>query len=156
MPLDLHHTVSDSGSISLAWSPPAYDGGSTVLGYIVYYQAYGESTWQKTVDIGAELTAYTVTSLTPDVRYALKIVARNIKGESERSHIYYQFASAVPKIYTEPSLIVSSRTDTSLNILMYAPGVSSTDVLGYQVYINEANTNAIPSILAYDGRAVSN
>ena len=37
---------------------------------------------------------------------------------------------------------------------MMAP-TSSTDLLGYQVYVNDANSNAIPSKLAYDGSAVS-
>lgn len=39
---------------------------------------------------------------------------------------------------------------------MYLPGTSTTDVLGYQLFINDANSNAIPNKMIYDGRAVSN
>ena len=39
---------------------------------------------------------------------------------------------------------------------MRTPGSSTTDVLGYQLYINNANSNAVPSILTYDGQAISN
>lgn len=39
---------------------------------------------------------------------------------------------------------------------MYMPGESTTDVLGFQLYINEANSNAVPSIMVYDGQAISN
>jgi hypothetical protein len=39
---------------------------------------------------------------------------------------------------------------------MSVPGVSTTDALGYQLYINEANSNAIPTIMVYDGKAISN
>jgi hypothetical protein len=33
---------------------------------------------------------------------------------------------------------------------------STTDVIGYQLYINEANSNAVPSALVYDGQAIPN
>jgi hypothetical protein len=39
---------------------------------------------------------------------------------------------------------------------MALPGVSSTDVLGYHLFINDANSNAVPQTLAYDGSAISN
>lgn len=39
---------------------------------------------------------------------------------------------------------------------MSVPAVSTTDVLGYKLFINIANSNAIPSILVYDGHTVSN
>jgi hypothetical protein len=39
---------------------------------------------------------------------------------------------------------------------MRIPENSSTDVLGYQLYINDANSNAVPSILTYDGQTISN
>jgi len=39
---------------------------------------------------------------------------------------------------------------------MFAPGVSSTDVLGYRLYINEVNSYSTPSVEVYDGYAVSN
>lgn len=38
---------------------------------------------------------------------------------------------------------------------MFEPS-STTDVIGYQLYINEANSNAVPSILVYDGQAIPN
>ena len=38
---------------------------------------------------------------------------------------------------------------------MYVPGTSTTDVLGFQLYINDANSNAIPDKLIYDGKAIS-
>ena len=34
---------------------------------------------------------------------------------------------------------------------MYEPGTSTTDVLGFQLYINDANSNAVPNHLIYDG-----
>lgn len=39
---------------------------------------------------------------------------------------------------------------------MFAPGVSSTEVLGYRLFINQVNSYAVPSIEIYDGSSVSN
>jgi hypothetical protein len=39
---------------------------------------------------------------------------------------------------------------------MFMPISSTTDILGYQLFINEANSNAIPSIMVYDGKAIPN
>lgn len=38
---------------------------------------------------------------------------------------------------------------------MFVPGVSTTDVLGYQMLINDANSNAVPSKVVYDGSEIS-
>ena len=38
---------------------------------------------------------------------------------------------------------------------MYVPGTSTTDLLGFQLFINDANSNAIPDQLIYDGKAIS-
>jgi hypothetical protein len=39
---------------------------------------------------------------------------------------------------------------------MFPATSSTTDVLGYRLFINEANTNSVPETLVYDGQAVSN
>ena len=57
----------------------------------------------------------------------------------------------MPTGLAPPTLLVNSRTDTSVTIVMEVPALSSTDVLGYQVFTNEPNTNAVPTKLAYDG-----
>jgi hypothetical protein len=53
-------------------------------------------------------------------------------------------------------LIVASRTHTTIDIEMSEPGESTTEVLGYQLFINDMNSNAVPSNLVYDGQAISN
>jgi len=49
---------------------------------------------------------------------------------------------------------VGSRTVGSLGIRWSAPGLSSTDVLGYRLYVNEPDSGAVPDKLVYDGAAV--
>ena len=38
---------------------------------------------------------------------------------------------------------------------MSIPGTTTTDVLGYQIIINEKDSKSVPTIVAYDGSAVS-
>ena len=42
-----------------------------------------------------------------------------------------------------------------MTITISIPSTSSTDILGYQVYSNDANSKAVPSRLVYDGKAIS-
>lgn len=37
---------------------------------------------------------------------------------------------------------------------MYPPGTSTTDVLGFQLFINDVNSNSVPNNLIYDGQAI--
>lgn len=54
-----------------------------ITGYFIYFKVAGASTWSKTELITEDNFSSTVDSLTPDTKYALKIVAVNEKGESE-------------------------------------------------------------------------
>jgi len=83
------------------------------------------------------------------------IRAVNIKGESVRSGVIYQYAGAVPTGLAAPVLDVSSRTDTTVSVSWSIPTTSTTTILGYQILINQPNSNSIPSIIAYDGSGIS-
>ena len=126
------------------------------MGYYIYYKVSGEATWSKTALISANLYEETVSSLTVDTQYSLKIVAENEKGESVQSGIIYQYSGSVPTVNNAPTEITGSRTETSIMIDMYAPDASTTTVLGYQLYANDANSNSVPTNLVYDGQAVAN
>jgi hypothetical protein len=156
-PLNFTFVSSDSGSIEAKWIEPLYDGGATLTGYNMYLKKVldGLNTpfTQGSFIPSSELTTI-VTGLDANFEYVLYIRAVNIKGESIRSGVIYHYAGPVPSLISSPVLIVSSRTDTSVTVQWSPPGQSTTTVLGYQVVINEPNSNAVPSIVAYDGTAV--
>jgi hypothetical protein len=54
------------------------------------------------------------------------------------------------------TLVFGTRTLDSLVVQWAVPGQSSVDILGYRVLINSANSNAIPSIVVYNGENVDN
>jgi len=68
--------------------------------------------------------------------------------------LIYQYASSVPTTLAAPTLVSNTRTDFSVSVQWTAPGTSTTNVIGYRLYITEPNSNAVPSILAYDGAAI--
>jgi len=72
-----------------------------------------------------------VSGLTADTEYEFYVTALNVKGESYRSGVVYQYAGAVPSALTAPTQQILSRTDSSISIQWTAPGVSTTTVLGY-------------------------
>ena len=41
-------------------------------------------------------------------------------------------------------------------VAVIVSGISTTDVLGYQLFIIDANSNSIPNTILYDGSAISN
>jgi len=66
VPLDFTHTTSASGSITLAWLPPNFDGGAKVTGYFIYFKVAGTSAWSKSILITSDKSAFTVDSLIAD------------------------------------------------------------------------------------------
>jgi hypothetical protein len=62
----------------------------------------------------------------------------------------------VPSSISTPTTVAGSRTLDSIGIQWTTPGSSTTDVLGYRLYVNEPNSNAVPTEIVYDGAAVPN
>ncbi|MEO7804099.1 MAG: fibronectin type III domain-containing protein [Actinomycetota bacterium] len=73
--------LPQSGSVSLSWTPPRYDGGSSVTGYRVYRRSLVTGV---EVFVGAT-TATTYTDAAPVGFYAYRASATNANGEGHRS-----------------------------------------------------------------------
>lgn len=157
-PVNFEFVNSDAGSIEFKWKEPMYDGGATLKGYYIYYKktlSGLNSPFIKGDFIPASELTYILNGLDADQEYVTYLRAYNIKGESIRTGVIYQYAGAVPSGLGSPVLDVSSRTESSVSVTWSAPTTSTTTILGYQILINKPNSNAVPSIIAYDGTGIS-
>lgn len=152
-PKDFEVTASAAGTIDVAWTAPAYDGGSPLTGYYGYHKLSSAGTFTQSALIDPDTTTYQFTGV-GDSEYVVKVVAVNSEDESDPTDSIYQFASAVPITLGVPTVDDSTRTSTSMKIEWTAPGTSTLDIIGYQLYINDADSNADPSTLIYDGSSI--
>lgn len=74
-------------SVKLKWTPPEYDGGSLVTGYVVEKRDLPEGRWMKASFTNILDTEFTVTGLTEDCKYDFRVIARNGAGSVSRPSV---------------------------------------------------------------------
>ncbi|XP_038051694.1 twitchin-like [Patiria miniata] len=73
------------GSIELKWSPPEFDGGCPITGYIIEKREVGSPRWSKATKSPIKGTSYEVPDLVQGGNYEFRAMAVNKAGESEPS-----------------------------------------------------------------------
>ena len=134
-PASLMATAGDT-EVTLDWTAPATDGGSSVTGYEYRVSADGGSTWSPDwtgvpdgSDAGSDLhdeTSYTVTGLDNGVLHTFEVRAVNVVGEGAP-------ATATSTPMTTPTLPLSLDTiagDDVVNIAEKAGGFAITGDTG--------------------------
>ena len=87
-----------NGAINLKWSPPAKDGGSPIIDYVIEYKSAADTSWKTFADGKSTNTQTTITGLKNDVKYQFVISAVNSVGSGEKSTP----SNAIPKSITPP------------------------------------------------------
>lgn len=72
---------TSSTCIDLEWDPPAYNGGSEIIGYFVYKQLIGTNEWSRCTERSIKAQSYTVKAIREGADYKLRVTAVNIAGE---------------------------------------------------------------------------
>jgi hypothetical protein len=88
-PLNSEILSSASGSISVSWTSPEYDGGSSITGYRIYYKTNPSLVWSSTALLSSRLFTSTLSPITADTEYMVKIAAENSEGSSIASNVLY-------------------------------------------------------------------
>jgi hypothetical protein len=126
-------------SVSLSWSAPSSNGGSSITQYLVYDRFTGSSTFAQVATTSFSVTTSSVTSLTNGQSYDFEVVAQNGVGTSTASNI----ASSTP--YTIPSVPtgVSATAGNAEATISFTPGSNGgSSILYYTVVSTPSNISA--------------
>lgn len=92
------------GQISLNWSPPEDDGGSTIFNYILEYRKEGTFQWTR-VDQTIPEPKFTVKKLRKDAVYEFRVAAENKAGIGPFSENTTPTKAEQPVTGTAPQII---------------------------------------------------
>lgn len=115
-----------NGVLTLSWSAPASDGGSSITGYNVYRGMAPGAESTTPIATGVTLTGYTDSGVVNGTTYYYKVTATNAVGPSAMSNE----ASATPQVPATAGFVrrvassVVNGTRTSTTLTVGTPGVN--------------------------------
>uniref|UniRef100_A0A8C9VJ94 Uncharacterized protein n=1 Tax=Scleropages formosus TaxID=113540 RepID=A0A8C9VJ94_SCLFO len=85
----LQVTVIDTTrtSVSLAWSPPEEEGGSSIIGYLIEMQKIDQIEWTKCNTTPVKICEYTLTHMPQGAEYRFRVMACNAGGPGEPAEV---------------------------------------------------------------------
>lgn len=150
-PSDITGTVG-SKSVVLSWSAPAYDGGNSIVDYLIQYRRTNATSWTLFADGVSTATTTTVTGLTNGTSYVFRVAAVSSVGSSEYSTLSSELTPF--SLPAAPSNVVGVSGASSARLTWTAPG----DNGGFAVadYEIQYSTNAGSSwVDVVDGASVT-
>src|SRR5262249_51842038 len=128
----LNTATGGLSSIALAWSPPASNGGSQVLGYRVYRStASGAETLLTSL---GNVTSYTDSGVLPGVTYFYGVSAFSGVGEGPLSNEGGASLTPPAPAPGPPSLDSATAGNTTVSLSWSAGSNGGTPITGYRVY----------------------
>ncbi|HEX2023038.1 MAG TPA: fibronectin type III domain-containing protein, partial [Candidatus Thermoplasmatota archaeon] len=129
-PQSLAATGGD-GQVSLSWSAPASNGGSSVTGYKIYMGT--SSNGETLLDTIGTNTSYVAAGLTNGQTYWFYVSAINTVGEGSLSNEASAAAAAVP---SAPQSLSATRGNQQVSLSWSAPSSNGgSAITGYKIYV---------------------
>ena len=93
------HVMAKPGdtTATISWQAPIVSGGQNITGYVLQYQAVGASSWT-TINVAAAATSHTITGLTNDQTYRVRLAAKTTAGTGDFSNVVLVTPHAKPTI----------------------------------------------------------
>ena len=123
--------IAGNAQVFLSWNPPAFNGGSGIINYVVQYELTIGGTWSTFAQGTSTATSTTVTGLTNGTSYNFEISAVNAVGQGSPSNI----VSATPiTIPGAPTSVIAARGNTQATVSFTAPSsTGGSPITGYTV-----------------------
>ena len=127
-PTSVSATPSDT-EVTVSWTAPSNDGGSTITGYTVTGDPSG------TCEVDGTTTQCTITGLTNGTPYTFTVKATNAEGDSEDSQASQSVTPVAPATVPGPPTSVSATpSNTEATVSWTAPGDDGgSTITGYTV-----------------------
>jgi fibronectin type 3 domain-containing protein len=166
------NATSGSGSISIGWSAPAYDGGSAITGYNIY-RGSSSGCEALLVSLGPAVLAYADTSAVAGTTYYYRAAAVNSVGISNMSSEVCAKISS-PTVPDAPINLTSAAIGSYVTLSWTAPaddggsainsysifrgtsaGSESTTAIGTSTTTTYTDTTVVSGIYYYVVKAIS-
>ena len=148
----LDSATAGSGSVALAWTAPASNGGAAITGYRVYRGTFsGGETFLATL---GNVTGFTDSTAVNGTTYYYKVTASNSVGEGGLSNERFATPVAVATVPGAPSLDSATAADGSVALSWSAPASNGgATITGYRVY--RSTLSGAETLLASPGNVTS-
>jgi hypothetical protein len=116
-------TSTTNSTASLAYKPPADDGGAEITNYVIEYREESLSKWTRATKDTVSKTSYTVTGLKKDTVYEFRVAAENKAGVGPASDpsspaAVKEILSEYDFIFGSISLQIEASSFVELNLLV--------------------------------------
>lgn len=121
-------------AITVAWTPPADDGGAAIASYKVYAAPHG-ATLTLVDTVAGTTRAYNVTALAAGTEYDFAISAINSAGEGDQSNVVTGTTLSLGDPPEAPVITLGAVSAATATISWVAPASEDSPITGYKVYL---------------------
>lgn len=137
-------TSPSSGSVTVAYNAPAFNGGRSITDYVVEYSSNSGSSWTAFSDGTSTATSITVTGLTNGTSYIFRVYAVTVAGNgtvSANSSAIIPFT--VPDV---PTSFTTTAGSSSLILAFTTPAFNGgSQITGYEYSTDGGSTYVLVS-----------
>lgn len=127
--------AATDSTITIAWNPPAHDGGSAIIGYRVYMNYLRDGDWEMVYDGYQQpsVVYFTMEDLQGGDLYRFRVSSINIVGEGDPSDEDTFLCASLPSAPSQPQFVTS--TQESITIKWRPPeDTGGAVILAYEVF----------------------
>ena len=123
-------------SLDVSWAAPASDNAAEVSGYDVHYRAGSSGAWSSWTHTGTTRTA-TITGLTNNTEYEVRVRAKNERGNSFWSATVK--ATPAPQKPDAPDAPTLTSSGSTMTVSWTAPVANGADITDYDIEYSTDN-----------------